>query len=181
MKAGRLAQSHINLMSILASDIKFLLSGGASNSDPDASLGGIISSTEVVDDTLENLFDNVTGAEHTAGDTEYRCIYVKNNSAESAANVKVYIETNTPGADSAVQIGLDLAGVDGTADTVADENTAPSPAVTFSSADGYANALNIGTVAAGEVMAVWIKRIITAGSTAQANDNAVIKVSVDTL
>lgn len=173
-------------MSILASDIKFLLSGGAANEDPNAALGGIISATEVVDDTLQNLFANITGAQHTAGATKYRCIYIKNNSAESAANVKVYLNSNTPGVDSAITIGLDLAGVGdgastGVADTVANEDTAPSPAVTFTSADGFANALSVGAMTAGQVIAVWVKLVITAGSTAQANDNAVIKVSVDTL
>ena len=173
-------------MSIIASDLKFILSGGAINTDPDAALGGIISATEVVDDTVANLFDNVTGAEHTAGETNYRCIYVKNNSAESAANVKVYLDSNTPGVDSAITIGVDLAGVGdgastGVADTVADEDTAPDPAVTFVTADGYANALCIGTMTDGQVIGIWIKRVITAGSTAQANDNAVLKVSVDTL
>ena len=34
-------------MAIVAGDLKIYLSGGAGNSDPNASLGGIISSTEV--------------------------------------------------------------------------------------------------------------------------------------
>jgi hypothetical protein len=173
-------------MSILASDIKFFLSGGAGNLDPDASLGGIISSEQIVDGTLNNLFDDVSGAEHSAGDTNYRCIYVKNDSAEEAQNVRIYIESNTPAADDEITIGKDLAGAGdgastGVADTVADEHTAPDPAVTFSDAVDYANAIVLGTLAAGEVFAVWIKRVVTAGTTAQANNNAVLKVSVDTL
>jgi hypothetical protein len=167
-------------MAIVASDLKFLLSGGAGNTSPAASLGGIISTTEVVDDTLNNLFDDVTGAEHTAGDTNYRCIYVKNNSAEIAYNVKLYIDTNTPAADDTINIGLDLAGLNATADTIADEHTAPDPAVTFTTADGYANALNMGNIPAGEVYAFWVKRIVSAGSTAYALDSAILKVSVDT-
>lgn len=167
-------------MPVIQSDIKFLLSGGALNDDPDAALGGIISATEVVDDTLNNLFDDVTGAEHAAGDTNYRCIYVKNNSAAIAYNTKLYIETNTPAIDDAITIGKDLAGLNATADTIADEATAPSPAVTFSTAAGYANAIDLGDIPAGEVYAFWIKRVATAGSTAQANNSAVLKVSVDT-
>ena len=168
-------------MSVLDTDLKCLLSGGASNSDPNASLGGIISSTEVVDDTLNNLFDEVTGDEHTAGETNYRCIYFKNNSAETAYNAKVWIESNSTGADSAITIGLDLAGLNGTADTVANEDTAPSPAVTFTTADGQANALQLGDVPAGQIYGIWIKRVITAGSTPQANDTAVLKCYIDTL
>lgn len=168
-------------MSVLSTDLKCLLSGGASNSDPNASLGGIISSTEVVDNTLHNLFDEVTGDEHTAGETNYRCIYFKNNSAETAYNAKLWIESNSTGAESSITIGLDLAGLDGTADTIANEDTAPSPAVTFSTADGQSNALQLGDVPAGQVYGIWIKRVIIAGSTPQANDTAVLKCYVDTL
>ena len=168
-------------MSIITSDIKCLLSGGAGNTDPNAALGGIISVTEIVDDTLDNLFDDVSGAEHAAGDINYRCFYVKNNSAEIAYNVKIYIDTNTPAADDVINIGLDLGGLDATADTIADEHTAPDPAVTFTTADGYANALNMGDIPAGEKFAVWVKRIVSAGSTAQANNSAILKVSVDTV
>lgn len=167
-------------MSVLSTDLKFFLSGGADNTNPDASLGGVISTTQVTDNTLNNLFDNVSGAEHTAGDTNYRCIYVKNDSASIAYAAKLYIETNTPAADSEIQIGLDLSGAGGTADTIADEHTAPDPAVTFSTAADYAHALDLGNLAAGAVYAIWIKRIITAGDVSQANDNAVLKLAVDT-
>lgn len=169
-----------NYMPVLPTDLKFILSGGAANTDPNAALGGIISATEVVDDVLNNLFDNVSGAEHAAGDINYRCIYVKNNSAVIAYNTKIYISTNTPAADDTIEIGKDLAGLNATADTIANESIAPDPAVTFSSADGYVNAINLGDIPAGQVYAIWIKRIVTAGATAQVNDNAVIAVSVDT-
>lgn len=168
-------------MSILASDIKFYLSGGASNSNPNASLGGVKSSVAIVDDTLQNLFDNVTGAEHSAGDTNYRCFYVKNDSAETAYNVKIYIDTNTPAADDTITIGKDLAGLNAEADTIANESTAPDPAVTFSTAADYANGISLGDIPAGQVYAIWVKRVVTAGSTAQANNSAILKVSVDTL
>lgn len=168
-------------MAILTTDIKFYLSGGASNDNPALALGGAKSSVAVVDDTLNNLFDDVTGAEHAAGDTNYRCIFVKNDSAETAENVKVYIETNTQAVDDVVHIGKDLSVPSDTADTIANESTAPSPAVTFSAADGYANAIDIGTLTAGQSAAIWIKRIVSAGSTAQANNEFVLKVSVDSL
>ena len=85
-------------------------------------LGGAKSSVAVVDDTLNNLFDDVSGAEH-APETNYRCIFVKNDSAETAG-VKVYIETNTGAADDTINIGKDLSAPSDTADTIADESTA---------------------------------------------------------
>ena len=169
-------------MAISATDIKFYHSGGAGNSDPDASLGGAISTTEVTDDTLNNLFDDVSGAEHTAGDTEYRCFYVKNtHGSDSANSAKIWIETNTPAADDTVEIGLDLAGKNGTADTVADESTAPDPAVTVSTAANEGASLSLGTLAAGDYYAVWVKRIVSAGSTAQSSNSFVLKVKADTV
>jgi len=112
-------------MAILTTDLKFYLSGGAAQADPNAALGGAKSSVAIVDDTLNNLFDDVTGAEHAVGDTNYRCIFVKNDSAESASNVKVYLESNTTAVDDSVQIGKDLSIPSDTADTIADEVTAP--------------------------------------------------------
>ena len=167
-------------MAVLSTDLKFFLSGGAGNSDPDASLGGVISATEVVDDTLNNLFADVSGAEHAVGSTKYRCIYLVNDSASVAYNVKLYIDSNTTAVDDTINIGKDLAGVDGTADTVANEDTAPDPAVTFTTADGYANAIDLGDIPAGEKYAFWIKRIVSAGDTAQADNEATLKVAVDT-
>ena len=59
-------------MPIVSADIKYRLSGGASNSDQNASLGGVKSSNEA----SASLFDNVSSAEAVSGDTEYRCFYV---------------------------------------------------------------------------------------------------------
>ena len=173
-------------MAIVAGDIDFFLSGGAANTDPDASLGGAISSTQITDATVHNLFDVVASAESSAGDTEYRCFYVKNSHATlTLQNAVVYIQTNTPSTDTSVEIGLDLAGVGdgsttGVADTIADESTAPSPAVTFSTADGSANSLAIGDIAAGQVQAIWVKRIVSASASAYNSDSVVIRVSGDT-
>ena len=168
-------------MSVLASDIKFYLSGGASNSDVNASLGGAKSSTAITDDTLNNLWDDVSGDEHTAGDTEYRCLFVKNDSAETAYNVKLWIDTNTTSAEDTFNIGLDLTGVGDTADTVGDESTAPDPAVTFSAAANQGAALSLGNMTTKQSYPIWIKRIVTAGSTPQAANEAILKVYVDTL
>lgn len=167
-------------MAVLSTDLKFFLSGGAGNSDPDASLGGVISATQVVDDTLNNLFADVSGAEHAVGSTKYRCIYLVNDSASVAYNVKLYIDSNTTAVDDTINIGKDLAGVDGIADTIANEDTAPDPAVTFTTADGYANAIDLGDIPAGQKYAFWIKRIVSAGDTTQADNEATIKVAVDT-
>lgn len=144
---------------------------------------GNASDTITVAAKANGLFDNVSNAEALAGDTEYRCFYVKNaHSADSLYDVKLYIGSNTSG-DDAIQLGLDLAGVGdgattGLADTVGDENTAPDPAVTFTTAADLGNALSIGVLAAGECHAVWQKRIVSASTTnATTNDVSTLIVS----
>jgi hypothetical protein len=57
-------------MPIVASDIHFRLSGGAGNSNVNASLGGAMSSTSITDNTQQNLFDDISGAESAAGEDE---------------------------------------------------------------------------------------------------------------
>lgn len=167
-------------MPITSTDLKFHLSGGAANSDPNAALGGAISTTQIVDATVANLFDNVGSAESAAGDTEYRCFYVKNTHATLTLQAaKVYIQTNTPSTDTSAEIGLGTSAVNGTEQTVANESTAPS-AVTFSSAAGSGNALSIGNIPAGQHKAIWLKRIVNAAAAAYNSDSVIIRVEGDT-
>lgn len=72
-------------MAISDSDILFKLSiktGSAGNSgaqsDVNASLGKYISTTQVTDNSLNNLFDNISGTENAASTVDYRCIFIHN-------------------------------------------------------------------------------------------------------
>jgi hypothetical protein len=165
-------------MAVVATDIKCYLSGGSGNTSPAASLGGAISTTEINNAVpLNNLFDDVSDVEAASGDTEYRCMYVKNtNGSSSLTSSAIYIASNTPSADTAIQIGLDPAGVNGVATTVANENTAPA-GVTFSSAANSGAALAVGTLAAGAFQAVWIKRVVDADAAAAASDPVTLRVT----
>lgn len=166
-------------MPIVATDIKFRLSGGAANADPNASLGGAESATAIVDATVDNLFDDVSGAESSAGDTEYRCFYVHNGHATlTLTGATIWIDTNTPSADTDVSIGLDPAGVNGVATTVADESTAPV-GVAFSK-PAVGTPITIGDLPAGQKQAVWVKRVVNAGAAAVNSDSVILKVQGDT-
>jgi len=157
------------------------LSGGAGNSSPAASLGGIISSTEVTNNSLNDLWDDVSGTEATAGSTEYRCVYLKNTHATLSLTLsKAWIDTNTTASGDAITIGLDLAGVNATADTISVETEAPSPSVTFSTAVDKASGLNTGTVANGQYYGIWIKRVVNAGAGAATSNSYILKWEGDT-
>ena len=161
-------------MAIVSTDIQYRLSGGASNSDPVLSLGGVKSST-----AASNYFDDVSSAEASAGDTEYRCVYVHNNHGTlSLIGAKVFIQTNTPSSDTDVAIGLGSSAINGTEQTVADESTAPT-GVSFSAPTTFAGGLAIGDLAAGAHKAVWVRRTVNAGAAAYA-DSFTLRVQGDT-
>lgn len=174
-------------MAILTSEIQFRLSGGTGNTDPNASLGGAISSTAAG----TNLFANVSSAQASAGLTSYRCIYVRNGTAGALSwtTAKVYISNpNGPGgayAGDTITIGVGTSAVNGTEQDVTTfspigtEITAPV-GVTFYAAADAAAALALGDIPAGHHKAVWVKRVISAGATAVSNAGFTLTAVGDT-
>src|SRR3954454_11533100 len=129
-------------MAIVASDIVYRYSGAAAGGDTTAgaaatSLGDQISTTAITTAVLNNLFDDVSGAEAAAGRVEYRCAFVLNNHATlTLQNAGIYITSQTSGGGT-IDMGLDPAAVSAKgsgsaqAAVVANEITAPA-GVTFS-------------------------------------------------
>jgi hypothetical protein len=152
------------------------LSGGSANTNPASSLGGIMSTSTAAG---SNLFDDVSGDEAAAGDTEYRGVYVLNNGTVDLQSGVVWIQVNTPDPDTTAAIALAAEGSNATMATIANENTAP-PTVTFTSPATKAAGLSIGTLTAGQRYGVWIRRTITAGAAAYNGDTFTIRVEGDT-
>lgn len=153
-------------MPLVASDIVKRLSGGASNSDVNLSIGGIKSSTAIADATLHNLFD---------------CFYFHNAHASlTALSSKVWIQTNTPSTGTTVEIGLGAAAVSATETAVANESTAPAGVTFTATAIDLATGLLIGDIPFGQHKAVWVKRVISASSPAFNTDNVLIRFGADT-
>lgn len=162
-------------MPIISTDIQYRLSGGAANSDQNAALGGAKSSNSAT----TAIFDDVSSAESSAGDTEYRCVYVHNNHGSlTLQSAVIWVQTNTPSADTTVDIGLGTSAINGTEQTVANENTAPT-SVTFSAPSSFGAGLSIGNIPAGQHKAVWVRRTVTAGAAAAA-DSFTLRVQGDT-
>lgn len=161
-------------MPIISAEIQYRLSGGAGNTDPLASLGGV-KATQTV--TAGTLFDTVNSTESNAGDVEYRCIYVHNaNGSLSLQNAVMFIPTNTSG--NRIDIGVGTSAVNGTEQTVGSENTAPS-GVSFSQPSTAGTGISLGTIPAGQHRAVWVRRTIAA-ATAASNDSFTLRVQGDT-
>lgn len=162
-------------MPIVQNEIQYRFSGGGSNTDPNASLGGAISSTA----WTNTLFDNVSGAESAAGTIEYRCFYIRNaNATLTLLAPKVWIQANTPSATTTVAIGLGTSAQGGTEQTVVNETTAPS-GVSFTEPSDFSGGISLGDIPAGGHRAVWIRRTVNAG-TAAVNDSFTIRVQGDT-
>ena len=164
-------------MPIANTDIKYRLSGGASNAVPAASLGGVKSTST---DASTDLFDDVSSGEASSGDTEYRCIYVHNNHGTlTMESTKIWIQSNTPSTDTTITIGLGTSAVNATEQTVATESDAPS-GVSFSAPSSEGTALSIGNIPAGQHKAVWIKRVVNSSAAAYNNDGFTHRVKCDT-
>ena len=174
-------------MTVLASDIKLRYSVGTGTAGlttagaRDTSLGKYVSTTDAAAASGGGtFFDDVQSAEASAGDTEYRCIFVYNSHAtDSALNVQVSISGEVAGGGS-TQIALDniaagaANGTSALSAVVANENTAPTGVGAFGT-----SALSIGTLAAGQAKAVWLKRTVAASTAAMTGDGFTLTVGGD--
>ena len=141
------------------------------------SLGGAMSAS-AVPTTLNGFFDIVSSAEASAGDTEYRCLYVANTGTTTALSAKLWIQSNTANADNQIAIALGGEGVNGTAETVANENTAPS-GESFSEPSNEGAALSLGDLAQNDEYPVWVRRTVNAGAAADASEAFTLRVKYD--
>jgi hypothetical protein len=170
-------------MPIVAADIVYRLSvktgaaGDATAGTIAGSLGKYVSTTVMTDSAVGNLFDDVSGTENAAGaaSTEYRCLFVLNNHATLAwQNVVAYISNQIAGG-AAAEIAIDniAASAKGAAGAqaaeIATEATAPTGVGTFSAPTTQATGLSLGTINAGQVKAIWVKRV--PANTAAANSD----------
>ena len=144
-------------MAVADGDIKRYLTGGAGNTDPNASLGGDRSATEVDDAGVNNVFDYVTEDEAAAGSVKYRCTEYVNTSASIWFNVYAWVAATLGNTVKAI-------GIDATTQSVANEDTAPS-GVNFSSPLTKGAGIEISNVAAGGSVRIWERRTVNAGAT----------------
>lgn len=169
-------------MSIVGTDIQFRYSGGAANVDPNACLGGAISTAGggVIDDAvLHDLFDAVSSTEASAGDTEYRGFYIKNAHATLAlTDARIYFTT----ASDDLDLAIGGEAVDVSLEVVANESTAPVGEV-FTHPTTYAGGLNLNGstgLAAGSIKGVWLRRVIPSSASAETAHSETVKVEGDT-
>ena len=173
-------------MAVQDSDIKVRLStqsgaaGNSTASTPAASIGKYMSTTDLVDASVENLFANITAAEAATGKTVYRCVFVYNaHGSQTWQGVKAWIVSQIAGGGD-IAIGLDPAGSvannSGSAQAAvpANDTTAPT-GVTFSQPTSEGDALSLGNIVAGNCYAVWARLVVPPDVAALNLDDAIIR------
>jgi hypothetical protein len=147
-------------MAIPITDIKFLLTGGASNTNPNLSLGGVTNTaSDITTAIANNLWDHVLPAEGTAGATEYRFVAIRNGHAtETALNMTIFM-AESASTFTTFAIGLET----GAPQTLLNETATPV-GIIFTSPLTVATGLSVGNLAAGSEARLCIRRIVTAGA-----------------
>lgn len=93
-------------MTISSEDISVVLSGGETNTNPNNALGGVSSSTPIIDGSLNNLFNDISPEQSESGYEDYRCIYFCNDGEDSIYEINVWIDEDYPGG-AVMEIGTE--------------------------------------------------------------------------
>jgi len=138
------------------------------------SIGAIVDNptTVLVSATLNSLFDAVTTAEALSGITEYRCIYIKNESStDSLTSAELFLQT-APTSGTILSFGLGdvVTQLTTTLNPAIASEAGPAPAgVTFSIPTSIVP-LTLGTIPPGSYQIIWLKRVVQPETTAIQSD-----------
>jgi hypothetical protein len=178
------------MSAIVAGDLLFKFSVAAAAGNTTAgtaatSLGDQISITAWAGGSLNDLYDDISGAENAASTVDYRCIFVHNSNASNALeNAVLYLSAEAAGG-AGIAVAADSTAASAIASgstqalTVANETTAPAGPLTFSSPITAGAGVALGNIPAGQCKAFWIRRT-AANSPALSADGVTIAVAGDT-
>ena len=140
----------------MSSVLEYRLTGGAANADPDASLGGDMSSEKLSATALNNLFDNVLPTDIESGaHVTYRAIELYNNGDATAKHIEFYF-VDTTNSESIVAVWLDVTGTQ----TIVDDETEPTGASGNWTTPLVGSKLSLGDLAAAAGHRLWIRRTV---------------------
>ena len=118
----------------------------------------------------------VDTSEAESGDTEYRCIYLRNtNQTRKLLGTKIWIETGTASPDTAIAMSIGSSGINGTEPTVPNEGDDP-PMNFFEVPYQTPDEPNIGDLYPGDHIGLWIRWRIQTGTTTIGDDFGVIRI-----
>ncbi len=159
--------------------------GDSTAGTANGSLGKYASTTAWTGGSLNDLFDDISGAENAASTVDYRGIAVLNNNASNVfENPVIYISAETAGGASiALAVDSTATSAKGSASAqmlqIANETTAPAGPLTFSSPTTVGTGLALSNIPTSNVKGIWIRR--TAANTAALSaDGFTLAIAGDT-
>lgn len=137
-----------------------------------ASHGGTSTTSEIAT-TKNALWDDVSGAEAAAGDTEYRKLFIglgTDVGSDVLSTVVLWIASTTPAAD---EIEVKTVSAAGDSDNVRSDITAETDWTTPTiKSDG----LSLDNLVSGDAVGVWIRRNVPAATPGWADDAATLRI-----
>lgn len=192
-------------MAITSAELVKSLTGATSDggvqASADASLGNYRSSTTITTGADNNLFDDISGAEASAGCTEYRCLVFQNtNALLDLTTAKVYVSAEVANTDVTYALCLERPTTltTGNAQSIANETTAPDLTnVTYNTSGAWTDSASCNSFATGlavgplnsvgtadlktsELIFVWIRRVISASASAASSQGLTVTIQGDT-
>jgi len=174
-------------MPLSSLDIVFYYSDAATGpSNNTLSLGGTISGSTITDALANNIYDDVTGDESSAGDTEYRGIYVKDtNSIYTMINPKIWIDGYLRAASGADTISIAKSTFSLNSNTMgvcADESSAPNETVSWVTEGAPSSTIDWAgeTLTAGNYFGIWLRREVPASASAYTDRSCTLKIQAET-
>ena len=159
--------------------------GNTTASSAAASLGDQISTSAWAGGAVNDLFDDISGAENAASTVDYRCIFIHNsNAANALQNAVAYLSAEVAGG-AGVAIAVDNLAASAIGAAVAQaaaigaETTAPTGVGAFSSPTTAGTGIALGNIASGSCRAIWVRRT-AANSAALSSDGVTIACTGDT-
>lgn len=167
---------------------KFAVAAAAGNTTVGTAattLGDQISTTAWAGGAVNDIFDNISGADNAASVVDYRCIFLTHtNTANPLEVASVFLLSETAGGSSfAIASDNIAASAIGAATqqaaVVVNETTAPVGVSAFVSPTTLGTALALGNIPVGFCKAIWIRRT-AANTVAVSNDGCVLQFGGDT-
>lgn len=155
-------------MVLTATDIKMYLTGGSANVDPALSLGGNVSTKEVVSDIGNNVWRRITESEASSGVTIYRCVAIKNTDAGGATMMDVvfYMVYDTTSVDDLALYSYAQSAKNVVETALPNEFTPPTGSnINFIATLSRSGGLKLGSLAPNDFINVWLRLTVNPGAT----------------
>ena len=169
-------------MPIAAADIEPRLSGGATNTVADDSIGGAMSTVGggvITTDVKNNLIGDISSAEASSGIVLFRGYYYQNaHGSLTYQGPVIWISQQTTSGDTSLDIAIADEAVNVAIETLANETTVPATVV-FTAPASKGAGLTLGDLLTTEFRGMWVRYTVNAAAAAFA-DQFQIDIEGDT-